>query len=475
MPFGVGVTGPHIPSVDKGMPLHRTGQHRTAPHHTAQHSTAQHSTAQHSTVQHSTAQHSTAQRSTAPHHTAQHSTAQHHTAQHSTAQHSTAQHSTAQHSTAQHSTAQHSTTQHSTAQHTTAQHTTAQHSTAPHSTAQHSTAQHSTAQHSTAQHSTAPHSTAQHSTTHSTAQHSTAPHSTLSLGTGHWLPRGSRIGTALSRGTITVRTSFSQSSWLCKGSVCVGGGGGGLHHSPGPKHSDASPAAAAGHIPQVFQAPGPRECPPVLSAAPQRIAHTCHRHGHGRVVTPNHCRGRGLDPSDVLERPYTVGRGTSPDPPYLPPLGPPPPLPPPLVMFEAESKFLLRRLRCQEDLGLKIFRPAFGGDHRGTLGGGGVRPNPPSPPPFRPPPPSNTSLLDPPNNTQPPPKSSPASHCRPCAAPKGFPQVHPPQVDGKFPPAPPFEQSSHMHSPAPPRPARPKSPQHRRHQRTAFPLFTTSM
>ena len=50
------------------------------------------------------------------------------------------------------------------------------------------------------------------------------------------------------------------------------------------------------------------------------------------------------------------------------------------------AKTLLRRLRCQEDLRFKNFRPAFGGDHRGTLGGGGVPAKPPSPP-FRPPPP----------------------------------------------------------------------------------------
>ena len=53
---------------------------------------------------------------------------------------------------------------------------------------------------------------------------------------------------------------------------------------------------------------------------------------------------------------------------------------------------MLRRLRCQEDLRFKTFRAPFGGDHRGTEGGGGVRPNPappsplqtPSPPPSLP-------------------------------------------------------------------------------------------
>ena len=80
------------------------------------------------------------------------------------------------------------------------------------------------------------------------------------------------------------------------------------------------------------------------------------------------------------------------------PLTPPPPtslplepLPPSLLPFQClrlTAKILLQRLRCQEDSSFKIFRPAFGGDHRGTLGGGRVRPNPPPLPlPFRLPPP----------------------------------------------------------------------------------------
>ena len=65
-----------------------------------------------------------------------------------------------------------------------------------------------------------------------------------------------------------------------------------------------------------------------------------------------------------------------------------PPIDPPLLPFQClrlTAKILPRRLRCQEDLSFKIFRPAFGGDHRGTLGGGGGGGGP-SQPPLPPPP-----------------------------------------------------------------------------------------
>ena len=63
-------------------------------------------------------------------------------------------------------------------------------------------------------------------------------------------------------------------------------------------------------------------------------------------------------------------------------------------MLEADSQHFAS---AQEDLRFKKFWPAFSGDHRGTLGGGGSQPTPPSPsgPPFRPPlqtPPSTTSV-----------------------------------------------------------------------------------
>ena len=80
-------------------------------------------------------------------------------------------------------------------------------------------------------------------------------------------------------------------------------------------------------------------------------------------------------------------------PPYLPPLGPPPPLPPPLVMCEADSQKFASAPSVPRGFKLQNFRPAFSGDHRGTLGGGGVRPNAPPPSPLQTPsPPSNTSM-----------------------------------------------------------------------------------
>ena len=65
--------------------------------------------------------------------------------------------------------------------------------------------------------------------------------------------------------------------------------------------------------------------------------------------------GRGG--SDVLQRPYTVGGGAV-----------PPPLDPLLLPFQflrLTAKILLWRLRCQEDLSLKIFCPPS----VGTIGG----------------------------------------------------------------------------------------------------------
>ena len=63
-------------------------------------------------------------------------------------------------------------------------------------------------------------------------------------------------------------------------------------------------------------------------------------------------------------------------------------VPPPLLFqcLRLTAKNLLRCLRCQEDLRFKNFWSAFGGDHRGTVGGGGVPAKPPSPAP------SNTTL-----------------------------------------------------------------------------------
>ena len=68
------------------------------------------------------------------------------------------------------------------------------------------------------------------------------------------------------------------------------------------------------------------------------------------------------------------------------PIDPPPP-PPAIPMFEADSQKCASAPLVPEGFKLTNFRPAFGGDHRGTLGGGGSQPDPPPLPP-----PSNTSL-----------------------------------------------------------------------------------
>ena len=91
--------------------------------------------------------------------------------------------------------------------------------------------------------------------------------------------------------------------------------------------------------------------------------------------------------SDVLERPYTAGGGGAP-----PPLDPPPP--PPLPMFEAGSQSFASAPSVPRGFTLQNFWPAFGGDHRGTLGGGGVPTKPPSPPPPSDPP-SHPLLIHP--------------------------------------------------------------------------------
>ena len=153
------------------------------------------------------------------------------------------------------------------------------------------------------------------------------------------------------------------------------------------------------------------------------------------------CRGPP-PPSDVLERLYTVGGGGA------PPLDNPPP--PPLSMLEAQSQDFALAPLAPRGFKLQTCWPAFGGDHRGALGGGGSQPTPPPfsdpplppppfqtplPPPFRPPPPPppfrppspspfQTSppfrplpLSDPPPLQTPPPLSDPPPLFRPLLTP----------------------------------------------------------
>ena len=81
-------------------------------------------------------------------------------------------------------------------------------------------------------------------------------------------------------------------------------------------------------------------------------------------------------PRDVLERPSTAGGGG-----HTPPSSSPPPLP----MFEAEADSQNFASVCAKRI--SAFWPAFGGDHRGTLGGGVSQPTPPPPLEYIPAPP----------------------------------------------------------------------------------------
>ena len=70
-----------------------------------------------------------------------------------------------------------------------------------------------------------------------------------------------------------------------------------------------------------------------------------------------------------------------------PPLDPLPAPPPFLPMFEADSQIFALATSTPRGFKLKNFRPAFGGDHRGTQVGRGIPANPPPPsdppsPPF---------------------------------------------------------------------------------------------
>ena len=73
---------------------------------------------------------------------------------------------------------------------------------------------------------------------------------------------------------------------------------------------------------------------------------------------------------------------------------------PPLLPFQylrLTAKILLRCLRCQEDLRLRNFQPAFGRGHKGAPGR-----RPPPLPLHTPPPPSSNTSLPPPHPPLPP-------------------------------------------------------------------------
>ena len=88
---------------------------------------------------------------------------------------------------------------------------------------------------------------------------------------------------------------------------------------------------------------------------------------YGQAIAEGRGGGGGRN---VLERPYAVGGGGVP-----PPGRPPPPLP----MFGADSQDFASAPSVPRGFTLQNLRPAFGGDHRGTLGGA-----PPPPIPIHP-------------------------------------------------------------------------------------------
>ena len=144
-------------------------------------------------------------------------------------------------------------------------------------------------------------------------------------------------------------------------------------------------------------------------------------------------------PSDALERPYAAGGG-----------GVPGRHPLPLRMFEADGQNFVLAPPVPRGFTLQNFRPAFGGDHRRTLGRWGAQPTPPPPPLVQTPPatlspPSNTSLGFPPplsvvhiqddagNSTMP---SNPDKQVFPHPHPHPSPPVPPPPPPPPPPPQP---------------------------------------
>ena len=103
------------------------------------------------------------------------------------------------------------------------------------------------------------------------------------------------------------------------------------------------------------------------SIAPRTAPQMCHRCAIRRCTAPlSQVETQWPKGKDVIEWLTTVG----------------PPPPPPLPMFEADSQVFALAPSVPRGFTLQNFRPAFGGDHRGTIEGRGVRPKPPPPPLF---------------------------------------------------------------------------------------------
>ena len=115
---------------------------------------------------------------------------------------------------------------------------------------------------------------------------------------------------------------------------------------------------------------GARECETGMWSRSCQCPHPSRRHAPPPPPQTRSLPHVGPVGSDVLERPYAAGGGR----------GTPPHPRPPLPMFEADCENFASAPSVPRGFNIENVRPAFGGDHRGTLGGWGGPANPPSPP-----------------------------------------------------------------------------------------------